>query len=151
MSRPHRTRPFSTEDSTVIAVPAEKAKARIESWETWPRWQSEILETEQPQWVEAHEVVHGKARLLGFDVHGRSLTVGSDDKVFEQDVVVGVKMRVRYSVEQRGSGSVVTHHLSADLPGGLAGSLLSALLSRRLKKMQSDLLNRLKDQLEELP
>ena len=151
MTRPHRTRPFSTESSTLIAVSAEKAKQRIEAWESWPRWQSEILETEQPQWVEAHQVVHGKARLLGFDVHGRSLTLTSDDRLFEQDVVVGVKMRVRYSVEQRGSGSVVTHRLTADLPGGLAGTLLSALLARRLKKMQSDLLERLKGQLEELP
>ena len=130
-------------------MPPEKAKQRIEAWETWPRWQSEILDTEEPQWIEPHQVVHGKARLLGFDVHGRSLTLTSDDQVFEQDVVVGVRMRVHYSVAAKDPGSVVTHRLTAELPGGLAGTLLSVLLSRRLKKMQVDLLQRLKDQLEE--
>lgn len=151
MPRPHRTRPFSTQSSTVIAVPAQKVRERIEASETWPRWQSEILDTERPDWVEAHQVVHGKARLLGFDVHGRSVTLISNDSDFEQDVVVGVRMRVHYSVEARGSGALVTHRLTADLPGGLAGRVLSALLSRRLRKMQADLLSRLKDQLEELP
>lgn len=151
MRRPHRTSSFETESSQSISVSPERVRERIEAWESWPEWQSEILETEQPRWLEPHQVVHGKARLLGFDVHGRSLTLQANEKGFEQDVVVGVRMSVRYSVEGAGGGSVVTHRLRADLPGGLAGAVLSVLLSRRLKKMQTDLLKNLKAQLEELP
>lgn len=152
MPRPHRTKFFETQSSEVISAAPEKVRARIEASETWPEWQSEILATEQPDWAEAHQVVHGKARLLGFDVHGRSLTVASEETVLEQDVIVGVKMRVRFTVEPSGpAGSVVTHRLTADLPGGLAGTMLSALLARRLRRMQGDLLRRLKSQLEELP
>lgn len=150
MRRPHRTRSFETESSTAISAPAEQIRTRIAAWETWPQWQSEILETEQPRWAEPREIVHGKARLLGFDVHGRSLTTVSDSTRFEQDVVVGVRMRVLYSIEQRDDACVVTHRLSADLPGGLAGRALSIVLARRLRKMQVDLLTRLKSQLEEL-
>lgn len=149
MARPHRTRSFSTESSTVIAADAERIRARIGAWETWPEWQSEILSTEQPQRAEPHQIVHGRARLLGFDVHGRSLVLPSPHHTVEQDVVVGVRMTVRYMLEERGSVTAVTHRLDADLPGGLAGTVLSVLLARRLKRMQIDLLRRLKAQLEE--
>lgn len=149
MPRPHRTRMFETRSSEFISASPELARARVAAPETWPEWQSEILDTSTPQWAEAHEVVHGKARLLGFDVHGRSLTIASDPAHFEQDVVVGVRMRVRYSIDPREGGCVLTHRLQAELPGGVAGRLLSALLSRRLRKMQADLLRRLKAQLEE--
>lgn len=150
VSRPHRTRNFVTESSTSIAAPSEKVRERITSWKSWPEWQSEIIETDQPEWREAHEIVHGKATLLGFDVHGRSLTVVSEEARFEQDVVVGVRMHVRYLIEGTDQTSV-THRLSAELPGGLAGRLLSVFLARRLRKMQLDLLRRLKTQVEELP
>lgn len=150
MPRPHRTRAFVTRSSTLISAPAEKIHDRIAAPETWPKWQSEILSTEKPRWVEPHEIVHGRARLLGFDVHGRSLTIATEPLAFEQDVVVGVLMNVRYSIEEGSTGCRVTHELKADLPGGLSGRVLSFLLARRLRKMQVDLLARLKDQLEEL-
>lgn len=139
-----------TRSSTLISVPAEKIHDRISASETWPEWQSEILSTEKPRWVEPHEVVHGQARLLGFDVHGRSLTISSEPRAYEQDVVVGVRMHVRYSIEEEPAGCRVSHELTAELPGGLSGRVLSFLLARRLRKMQVDLLGRLKDQLEEL-
>ena len=151
VSRPHRTRNFVTESSTSISASSEKVRERITSWKSWPEWQSEIIETDQPEWREAHEIVHGKATLLGFDVHGRSLTVASEEARFEQDVVVGVRMHVRYLIEPTGSATVLTHRLSAELPGGFAGRLLSVFLARRLRKMQLDLLSRLKTQVEELP
>jgi len=150
MARPHRTHRFKTTSSIAISVAPEVALARISAPETWPEWQSEILSTEPVQGAEARNLVHGKARLLGFDVHGRSLTVGSGTGRFEQDVVVGVRMSVTYEVEPRSTGCSVVHHLEADLPGGLAGRILSVLLARRLRKMQVDLLSRLKAQAEEL-
>jgi hypothetical protein len=139
-----------TRSTTFISASAEMIRSRIATPKTWPEWQSEILSTEQPRWAEPHEVVHGQARLLGFDVHGRSLTISSEPSAFEQDVVVGVRMHVRYSIEEGSTGCRVTHELKADLPGGLSGRVLSFLLARRLRKMQVDLLGRLKDQLEEL-
>ncbi len=151
MPRPHRTRPFKTASSAFISASPDRVRERIADAETWPQWQSEILATDSPRWAEAHEVVHGRARLLGFDVHGRSLTTRAEPSRFEQDVVVGVRMRVRYSIEGRPDGCLVTHRLEVDLPGGLSGRALSALLSRRLRKMQGDVLKRLKAQLEELP
>lgn len=151
MPRPHRTRPFETESATFISASSELVRKHIAAPETWPEWQSEILATDRPQWADRREVVHGKARLLGFDVHGRSLTTASEPSLFQQDVVVGVRMRVRYSIEDRSGGCLITHRLEADLPGGLTGRALSVLLARRLRKMQVDLLKRLKAQLEELP
>lgn len=150
MARPHRTRRFETSSSIAISVPPEVALARISAPTTWPEWQSEILSTDGAQWAEARDLVHGRARLLGFDVHGRSFTITSEEDRFEQDVVVGVRMRVRYEVDPRPTGCSVAHQMEADLPGGFAGSILSLLLARRLRKMQVDLLNRLKAQLEEL-
>ncbi len=40
---------------------------------------------------------------------------------FEEDAVVGLRMRVRYTIEDDGDGVVVTHDLETDLPEGLAG------------------------------
>ena len=120
--------------------------ARVLSPKTWPQWQSEIIATEGAEFIDEGDVVDGDARLLGFDVTGRSSTVAVSPESVDEDVIVGVRMRVSYSVAPAGSGSIVTHRIEADLPTGLAGSLLSLLLSWRLKKMQKTLLIALADQ-----
>lgn len=122
--------------------------ARVAAPSTWPEWQSEILSTEGPERARAGDVVEGRARLLGFDVHGRSAAVEADEEIFFEDVIVGVRMRIRYTVMPDGSGSVIAHHMKADLPAGPLGRLLSVFLARRLKKMQSELLERLRSQAE---
>lgn len=113
---------------------------RIRKPQTWPEWQSEIVAVTGPEILSEGDVVDGDARLLGFDVTGRSTTLTASESSFEEDVVVGVRMRVTYSVTPSASGSIITHRMEADLPTGIAGSLLSLLLGRRLKKMQRDLL-----------
>ena len=120
--------------------------ARVRSPKTWPRWQSEIVATKGPEPIDEGAVVDGDARLLGFDVTGRSTTLSVSPETVEEDVIVGVRMRVTYSVAPAASGSIVTHRMEADLPTGLAGSLLSLLLSWRLKKMQKTLLVALSEQ-----
>lgn len=113
---------------------------QIRAPETWPRWQSEIISTSGPETVGEGDVVDGEARLLGFDVTGRSTTRKVSSVAAEQDVVVGVRMRVTYSVTPGPKGSTITHRMEADLPSGIAGSVLSLLLGWRLKRMQRNLL-----------
>ena len=74
--------------------------------------------------------------MLGFQVEGVSTASVVDEHRFEEDVIVGVRMRVSYEVTPTETGCVVTHHLSATLPGGFLGSLLSLLLRRRLRRLQ---------------
>ncbi len=113
---------------------------------TWPRWQSEIVSAEGPDRLDAGDVVDGAARLLGFDVTGRSITKDVSDDLFVEDVIVGVRMHVTYRVDPHGTGSIITHQMVADLPAGVAGSILSLLLRWRLKRMQVRLLDRLASQ-----
>ena len=107
---------------------------------TWPRWQSEIVSTSGPGTVDEGDVVDGAARLLGFNVTGRSAVTKVSSEVLTEDVIVGVRMRVTYSVTRHASGSIITHRMEADLPTGIAGSLLSLFLGWRLKRMQTALL-----------
>lgn len=125
-----------------------RVMSRVVGPSTWPEWQSEILSTQGPEPLAPGDVVDGRARLLGFDVHGRSAAVEVTDEVFFEDVIVGVRMRIRYTVRPDGSGSIIGHHMQADLPAGPLGRLLSVFLARRLRKMQSELLESLRVQAE---
>jgi hypothetical protein len=86
--------------------------------------------------------------MLGFEVTGRSTAVEVGDSVFDEDVIVGVTMRVRFEVRPSAAGSVVTQRLTAELPEGVAGRLLGLLLRRRLRRMQRVALERLAAQAE---
>jgi hypothetical protein len=59
---------------------------------------------------------------------------------YKQDVVVGVGMRISYSLRVTPRGTQITHTLASDLPEGKLGRVLSFFLARRLKKMQRELL-----------
>lgn len=115
---------------------------------TWPAWQPEIVTTEGPSKVVEGDLVSGTARMLGFNVEGRSVALRVEEQVFEEDVVVGVAMRVRYEVHPAGEGCRVVHHLESNLPTGVTGRLLSFFLRRRLKKMQRTAVERLVAQSE---
>lgn len=146
MSRPHRTRRFQIAASSPSAASTSRVVDYVRRRETWPQWQSEIQGTRGPDLLNEGDVVDGDARLLGFDVTGRSAVVKISDDTFTEDVIVGVRMRVSYSVAPTPSGSIVTHRMEADLPAGLAGSVLSLFLGWRLKKMQKNLLAALAEQ-----
>ena len=131
---------FEIEDSRRAECPPDAVLGRILAPATWPGWQSEILGVEGPERLTQGDVVTGEAKLLGFQVEGHSTSLEVTPDSFLEDVIVGVRMRVRYSVVPEGNGSRVTHRLESDLPRGAAGSVLSLFLKWRLRRMQKMLL-----------
>lgn len=115
---------------------------------TWPLWQPEIKSSDGSARLEAGDVVRGRAQMLGFYVQGRSEATSASEEMFEEDVIVGVAMRVRYEVVPEGAGCRVIHRLESELPGGLSGSILSFLLRARFKRMQRAALRNLLAQSE---
>jgi hypothetical protein len=81
--------------------------------------------------------------MLGFRVNGHADMDDVQDTNVSHQVIVGVRMQVRYDLEPDGPGVLVTHTLSADMPEGFAGRLLSMFLRRRLRRMQRKLLDNL--------
>jgi hypothetical protein len=144
-----KRRAFVTENSVITSASREDVMGRIRDSQTWPEWQSEILTTEGSRQLHSGEDVRGTAKLLGFLVDGRSRIEAVTESSLNEDVIVGVRMRVRFEVMEDDEGCVVTHHLIADLPGGATGRLLSWFLRRRLKRMSADLLRKLVAQSEE--
>ena len=132
----------------MAGCPADAIISRILQPASWPEWQSEIITTGPPGILKSGDTVEGRARLLGFEVEGRSTAVVAEGGVFEEDVIVGVRMRVRYEVEETDAGTRVTRRLTAALPRGFNGKLLSFFLKRRLTRMQSGVLDRLVTQAE---
>ena len=116
--------------------------------DTWPKWQAEILTTRGPQELSDGDVVRGRARMLGFEVDGQTIISHAGDESFQQDVVVGVGMRIEYRLREVAGGVEITHRLTSDLPSGPAGRVLSFFLRRRLRRMQRELLRALVAQVE---
>ena len=132
---------FEIEETRRAPCPPEAVLDQILTPATWPEWQSEILRVEGPERLAPGDAVLGDARLLGFRVEGRSTSVEVSSDSFAHDVIVGVRMKVRYTVQPDGGGAQVTHHLETNLPGGVAGRLLSLFLTWRLRRMQTKLLD----------
>lgn len=117
--------------------------------QTWPSWQPEILSTEGPERLEAGDDVYGHAEMLGFRVAGHSKSLRAAEDAYDEDVVVGVRMRVTYRATPDADGNtVVTRTLAAELPGGVAGRILSFFLERRLTRMQDGVVEELVRQAE---
>jgi hypothetical protein len=143
-----RRRNFVTESRREVTSSPEVLLNTILAPATWPKWQSEILTTNGNERLSTGDVVSGRARLLGFEVDGSSTAIEIEDSSYEQDVIVGVKMRVRYEISPSSNGAVVKHRLASDLPAGVSGRVLSFFLTRRLRRMQRDLLKGLAAQTE---
>ena len=121
-------------------MPAEALVQRIRDSSTWPEWQPEIVSIADGRPLSKGDSTHGGARMLGFQVEGLSTASVVDEHRFEEDVIVGVRMRISYEVTPTETGCVVTHHLSASLPRGVLGSFLSLLLRWRLRRLQTQAL-----------
>ena len=134
---------FETQASRTLSTSLSEILRQLVVPATWPRWQSEIVSTSGPERISEGDVVSGQASMLGFEVAGRATAVEISDEAIEQDVVIGVRMRVRYVLTPTPEGFRITHRLTADLPSGFAGRILSFFLKRRLRSMQRDVLENL--------
>src|SRR3712207_1310539 len=120
---------------TVRGAPDSVAKL-LRDAATWPEWQPEITRSFGPGQLEAGDTVEGDAEMLGFKVAGRADIRSVSDLTMDQDVIVGIKMRVTYEFVPAPGGTAVTHRLVADLPRGISGRILSLFLKFRLRRMQ---------------
>jgi hypothetical protein len=109
----------------------------------WTEWQPEIVSTVGPERVQVGDVVHGHADLLGFGVAGRAAIHEVPDDGLVEDVLVDVRMRVSYQVEQRRDECLVRATIVTEAPTGISGRVLGFLLKRRLRRMQRTALDRL--------
>lgn len=109
----------------------------------WPEWQPEIVATIGPERVRVGDVVRGHAELLGFGVAGRAAIEEVPEDGLVEDVLVGVRMRVSYQVDQRRDGCLVRATIVTEAPTGISGRVLGFLLRRRLRRMQITALDRL--------
>ena len=148
MTKPASDALFSIRHSRTARCSPDALLRQIVDPATWPSWQPEIISTGPPGPLRPGDTVEGRARLLGFAVEGRSSAVSVTPDSFEEDVIVGVRMRVRYEVEASGNETRITRHLSAHLPRGVAGRVLSFFLKRRLRSMQMGVLDGLVRQAE---
>ena len=135
-------------DSRAAACSVDQVVRVLRDPSTWPEWQTEIIETTGPAPLEQGDEVEGRAKLLGFEVDGRSKSISAGVRTFEEDVIVGVRMRVMYEVTETATGVTVTRRLTAYLPRGFSGRALSFFLKRRLKAMQRGVLDALVAQAE---
>jgi Polyketide cyclase / dehydrase and lipid transport len=129
-------RTFVIESHRVTSSGPDEVMSLILDPASWSSWQSEIVVAEGPKQAGSGSVARGRARLLGFAVHGHSTAVEVEPATYDHDVIVGVRMRVRYRVDETENGTLITHRMSADLPGGLSGRLLSLFLRGRLRRLQ---------------
>lgn len=143
-----RARSFAITRTARARCDVETVRAQLVAPGTWPVWQSEILSTDGPDTLAEGDVVTGRATMLGFEVDGQTVAAIVDGERVEQEVVVGVGMRISYVLEPEPSGVKITHMLVSELPSGPAGRVLSFFLRRRLRKMQEGLLKRLVSQAE---
>jgi hypothetical protein len=145
-------RRLTIEVSRVARCDPEAVMGLVRDPATWPLWQPEIVSTEGPAPLEAGDDVYGHAEMLGFSVEGHSKSVTVSRDAYEEDVIVGVRMRILYEVARDEAGAtVVTRRLTALLPGGLAGRVLSIFLRRRLTRMQNGVVEELVRQAERRP
>ena len=109
----------------------------------WPQWQPEIVATVGPERVQVGDVVRGHADLLGFGVAGQAAISEVPHDGLVEDVLVGVRMRVTYQVEEHRDECLVRATIVTEAPTGISGRVLGFLLRRRLRRMQVTALDRL--------
>ena len=131
---------------TVSAAPADVVRL-IRDASTWPEWQPEITKSSGSAELGPGDVVQGDAEMLGFKVAGRADIRSADVTAVDQDVIVGIRMRVTYEFSPAESGTEITHRLDAELPRGLSGRVLSLFLRYRLRRMQNKLLENLAERM----
>ncbi|MDQ3954592.1 MAG: SRPBCC family protein [Actinomycetota bacterium] len=141
-------KPFVTERSSPARCSPDSVIGLLLDASKRPGWQPEVISAEGPVRLTTGDSVWGRARMLGFGVEGRSVATTVSSTLYEEQVIVGVGMTVRYEVRPSDDGCLVVHHLESHLPTGFSGRVLSLLLRARLKRMQKTALARLVAQSE---
>jgi hypothetical protein len=134
---------FTVTDSVRAAATTESVMELLRRPDNRERWQSEIVWMKGPDGLTVGDSVEGLADMLGFRVEGKGTTTDLGPDRYEEDVVVGVRMRMRFEIVPSEGGVVVRHTLQAPLPAGFAGKILSIFLKRRLRRMQAESLREL--------
>jgi hypothetical protein len=145
---PAELQTYTTVSSRPAAATADDVMSQLRTPVNRERWQSEIVWMRGPDVLNPGDSVEGLATMLGFLVEGRATTTGLGPRHYEEDVVVGVRMKIRFDITPSTDGVLVKHTLEAPLPSGIAGRVLSAFLRRRLRRMQRDSLENLCRQAE---
>ena len=136
-------RTFELSGSRLASCEPERILGLVADATKWPSWQPEITSIEGPTSMASGDVARGKARMLGFHVDGHATAVDVGGTYFEQDVIVGVRMGIRYEVKPIEGGTMITHTLSAQMPRGISGMVLALFLRRRLRWLQRTALENL--------
>lgn len=134
---------FRTSRSVRTVASPARLLALIGDASTWPDWQPEILSAAGARELAPGDSVLGDAKMLGFRVAGRADITNVGPSSLEQDVIVGIRMKVRYEAAPAGDGAFLTHTLEAEMPTGVSGRVLALFLRYRLRRMQTKLLENL--------
>src|SRR3712207_4805235 len=87
---------WSTSSTRVIESETAEVAAMIRDALAWPEWPPESTRSAVPREFDAGDVVQGDAEMLGVKVAGRADITGACRVAMEQDVIVGIRMKVRY-------------------------------------------------------
>jgi len=136
-------RTFELSGSRLATCEPEKILGLVADASKWPSWQPEIKSIEGPRAMASGDVARGKAQMLGFYVDGHATAVEVGNAYFRQDVIVGVRMGIRYELKPIEGGTMITHILSAEMPSGISGRILALFLRRRLRWLQRTALENL--------
>lgn len=136
-------RSFVLSGSRLASCEPERILGLVADASKWPSWQPEIKSIEGPHAMASGDVARGKAHMLGFRVDGHATAVDVGSAYFEQDVIVGVRMGIRYELKPIEGGTMITHTLSAEMPKGISGRILALFLRRRLRWLQRTALENL--------
>jgi hypothetical protein len=134
---------FELSGSRLAACEPERILGLVADATKWPAWQPEIKSIDGPSAMTSGDVARGKAHMLGFHVDGHATAVDVGGSYIEQDVIVGIRMGIRYEVKPIEGGAMITHTLNAQMPSGISGRILAVFLRRRLRWLQRTALENL--------
>lgn len=128
--RLHRTGTVPGEPDDVYGIVADVARR--------PEWLRELRHVVAPAGPVTEGVrFEGQSSLLLHDFIGTSDVVRAEPgRALVEQVVLGARFTSAWTFEAAPGGTLVTHHVDIDFPGGPLGRLERWVLRRRLSVMQ---------------
>lgn len=139
----------STAAIDIAATPAE-VFAVVRDGQNRPGWMPELEVTDAPaRPLAAGDRVRGRSVAFGHRVPGLSDVLAVEDgRVLEEDVIVGVRLRITWSFTSAGGATRCTQAIDVAGPTGPLGPVLRWVLSVRVRLLQRRTLARLRKQVE---